>query len=77
MIDFENLTESQKDFMNDLIFESAENAGFFCATDNKDCAIFSAGEHGEVDITENIYAFAIHIVEQLNLMTLPTITTKQ
>ncbi len=63
------MTEDQiEELSKDLVFEAASNAGFFLRLDDNDEPIYSAGEHGEVDVTDELHEFAFQLINSLVLL---------
>jgi hypothetical protein len=52
----------------DLIFEAASESGFFLSLDENDEPIYSVGEHGEVDVTDELNEFAFQLIKSLILL---------
>ena len=60
------MTEAQVEFVENLIFECALDAGFRTDGDN-----YFAGLHGEVDVTEELFKFTALIAEKMQLLLSP------
>ena len=60
------MTEAQIEFVENLIFECALDAGFRTDGDN-----YFAGLHGEVDVTEELFKFTALIAEKMQLLLSP------
>ena len=63
----QELNDAQIEFVENLIFDCAVNAGF--STDGNN---YFAGGHGEVDITEELYKFTALMAEKMNLLFSPS-----
>ena len=60
------MTEAQIEFVENLIFECALDAGFRTDGDN-----YFAGLHGEVDVTEELFKFTALMAEKMQLLLSP------
>jgi hypothetical protein len=60
------MTNAQIEFVEELIFDCALDAGF--KTDGEN---YFAGRHGEVDITEELFKFTAEMAEKMQLLRLP------
>ena len=60
------MTEAQVEFVENLIFECALDAGFRTDGDN-----YFAGLHGEVDVTEELFKFTALMAEKMQLLLSP------
>lgn len=57
---------AQIEFVENLIFDCATDAGFFTDGEN-----YFAGQSGEVDITEELFQFTALIAEKMELLLAP------
>jgi hypothetical protein len=65
--DFEpTITDSELEFVENLIFDCAVDAGFSTDGDN-----YFAGRHGEVDVTKELFEFTALIAGKMKLLLSP------
>ena len=66
MNDEEELSDAKIEFVENLIFDCAVDAGFF--TDGNE---YFAGDHGEVNVTEELFKFTALMAEKMQLFLSP------
>jgi hypothetical protein len=59
---FNALTPKTRKYINNLIYEAAQDTGLFLNVDDEGYGIYSTGEHGEIDITCEIVDFALNLL---------------
>ena len=59
---FNALTPKTRKYINNLIYEAAQDTGLFLNVDDEGFGIYSTGENGELDITCELVDFALNLL---------------
>lgn len=77
MIDLDEMTDAQKDYLSEIIYECATEAGFAVSVNADGEAVYLADIHGQYDVTEQVYGLAIMLIEKLFVLSAPTNAIQQ